>query len=212
MYNPFHKILQIYNAGFRQSTDATCGPTSMALATMGLGLELKQESEWINSSFSQWMPVDQFLERGMALHELQFISQLIYGQEIDIVMRRSYPENLPLFLNDIQNSFQTMRSVIIVNYQQDDFIYTAPHPSGNPHYSPIVDWNQSQNEIWIADVDPAIKVPYWVKIESIFQSMSNCNPAINLPRGWLVLYKRTPNSQSSALSQNQSCTGQYVME
>ncbi len=190
MNNPFHKILQIYNAGFRQSTDATCGPASIALATMGFGLPLKQESEWINNNFSEWMPVDQFLARGMALHELQFISQLIYGDHIEVVTRRSFPENLPIFLHDIQNAFRTMRSVVIVNYQQDDFGYTTPHPSKNPHYSPLIDWDPIQNSVLIADVDPEVKEPHWVAVEAIFQSMSHHNPAINLPRGWLVLYIR----------------------
>lgn len=190
MRNLFHKILHVYNTGFRQSTDATCGPASVALATVGLGFRLKKESEWRNNTFLQWMPVDQFLDRGMALHELHFISQLIYGQKIDITMRRSYPENLPIFLNDIASSFQTMRSVIIVNYPQDDFVHTAPHPSGNPHYSPLIDWDENQSSVLIADVDPAIKEPYWVGIDAIFQSMSQCNPATKLPRGWLVVYKR----------------------
>ena len=190
MHNPFHKILQIYNTGFRQTTDATCGPASMSIAAAGFGLELKQESEWRNNAFSKWVPVDQFLDRGMAMHELQFTSQLIYGSKIDITMRRSFPENLPLFLHDVKNSFQTMRSVVIVNYPQDDFVHLAPHPSGNPHYSPLIDWDETQNKVLIADIDPALKEPYWVSVEAIFQSMNKCNPAFNLPRGWLVMYKR----------------------
>ena len=188
--NPFHRILQLYNDGFRQTHDATCGPASIALASIGLGLKIKQESEWINRDHARWMPVDQFLERGMALHELQFISQLIYGQDIDISTRRSYPENLSLFLSDVKCSFHNMDSVIIVNYQQDDFIANKSSPSGNPHYSPVVNLSWEKNEIMIADIDPEIQAPYWVKIENIFQSMSHCNPAFNIPRGWLVLRKR----------------------
>lgn len=190
MKTPFKKILQLHKDGFRQSTDATCGPASIALAAIGLGLEPKKESEWRNVNFSQWMHVHKFPERGMALHELQYISQLIYGQEIDIALRRSYPENFSLFLNDIEYSFETQRSVIIVNYQQDDFIHTAPIPSGNPHYSPVVNWDKRKNEVLIADVDPEVNEPYWVKIKEIFKSMSHCNPTNNLPRGWLVLYRR----------------------
>ena len=76
------------------------------------------------------------------------------------------------------------------NYQQDDFIENKSSPSGNPHYSPGVNLSWEKNEIMIADIDPEIQAPYWVKIENIFQSMSHCNPAFNIPRGWLVLRKR----------------------
>ena len=189
--NSLHdNLLKLYQASFRQSCDATCGPASIILATASLGLEQKQESEWVSSGFARWMPVNQFLERGMALHELQFISELIYGKKLDIVARRSYPENFPQFLNDIRCSFEQNNSVIIVNYLQDDFVHTTPAATGNPHYSPVVDWDKINHKILIADVDPAILEPYWVNIADIYQSMTHCNPAFNIPRGWLVLHKR----------------------
>ena len=190
MINPLDKILELYKAGFRQSCDVTCGPSSIILATVGLGLNLQQESDWVSANFARWVPVDHFLERGMMLQELQFTSELIYGKKLDIVARRSYPENLPVFTNDIRHSFQSKNSVIIVNYLQDDFVHTTPCASGNPHYSPVVDWDQPRNKILIADVDPAIQEPYWVNITDMFQSMSHCNPALNIPRGWLVIHKR----------------------
>lgn len=107
--NTFKKMLQFYKTGFRQDHEATCGPTSMILATLGFGFEKKQASEWINPRFSSWMPVEQFLERGMALHELQFISECIYENMINVIAKRAYPENFSLFWQDITDAFQTQK-------------------------------------------------------------------------------------------------------
>lgn len=184
--------MHLYEKGFRQKHHAMCGPASIILATQSLGLDAKEESEWTSQKYSAWMPVDDFLVRGMALHELQCTSELIYGEQIEILLRRAFPENYSLFLDDIEAYNQLQTSVIVINYRQDDFVSTNPDcQQGNPHYSLIIDWNSSKKEILIADVDFGIKKQYWVNIEAMFQSMNHCNPAIGIPRGWLVLRKRS---------------------
>lgn len=186
----FEKILELYHTGFRQKSDATCGPASIILASMGLGFDIKSEVEWLDNRLAQWMPINQFPIRGMALHELQFVSELIYGQTIEIKIRRAYRENFPLFQQDIKDSFSIMNTVVVANFRQDDFISTTVCASGNPHYSPIAGWDESNQKLMVADVDPSVQEPYWITIEDIFQSMSHCNPAFGIPRGWLVLRKR----------------------
>ncbi len=184
-------MIQQYKEGFRQEHEATCGPASIILAALGLGLDKKQESEWISTRFSEFMPVHQFLDRGMALHELHFISELIYENRLDITVQRAYAEHYSLFLNDVKKSFKEHHSVIIVNYRQDDLLSSvAPCPHGNPHYSPIVGWNSKEDKVLLCDVDSSIEDVYWVNIKTLFQSMSQYNPVFNLPRGWLVLKKR----------------------
>ena len=191
MRNIFNKMIQLYKAGFRQEHEATCGPASIILATLGLGLEQKHESEWISTRFSRFMPVHQFLERGMALHELHFISELIYENRIDIRTQRAYEEHFSLFLNDVKESVQEKKSVIIVNYRQDDFVSNGVSCSqGNPHYSPIVGWDAKEDKVLLCDIDSSIQELYWVNIQTLYQSMSQYNPVFNLPRGWLVLKKR----------------------
>ena len=190
MKHLFEKILELYHTGFRQDSDATCGPASVILASQGLGIDMKSETEWLDKRLAQWMPVDQFPIRGMALHELLFVSELIYGQTIEIKVRRAYRENFSLFQQDIKNSFLTMNAVLVANFRQDDFISTTFCASGNPQYSPIIGWNENKNELMVADVDPSLQEPYWVTIDALFQSMSHCNPALGIPRGWLVLHKR----------------------
>ncbi|MDP1603961.1 MAG: phytochelatin synthase family protein [Legionella sp.] len=192
MSTPFNKMLKLYLAGFRQTTEATCGPASVILATQSLGLDIKQECEWRNSEFKPWMPVDQFMERGMALHELEFISELIFVKQIDVKATRAYPENFPVFLKDIKTSFNKENSVVIVNYRQTDFI-KHQGVDENPHYSPLVAWDKDAQKICVADVDPLVKEPYWVSIDDMFQSMSHSNFLYHLPRGWLVLYRRKSN-------------------
>lgn len=193
-------MIELYKAGFRQEHEATCGPASIILATIGLGFERKQESEWTNTSYSPWMPVHQFLERGMALHELHLISELVYENKLDITAKRAYGEDFPLFLKDIRESFRTKHSVIVANYRQDDFISNfVPCLQGNPHYSPIVGWKPKEGKVLLCDIDAAIQDLYWINIKTLFQSMSHYNPALNLPRGWLVLKKRD-NVASGLLS------------
>jgi hypothetical protein len=193
MSSVFTKMLKLYLAGFRQTNDATCGPASVILAADSLGLEIKQESEWRNSEFKPWMPVEQFLERGMALHELEFISELIYVRKIDVKARRAYPENFHVFLKDLKASFTKEKSVVIVNFRQTDFIVNPIGTDENPHYSPIIAWDSENKKICIADVDPLVPEPYWVSITDMFQSMSHSNFLYHLPRGWLVLYRRESN-------------------
>ena len=179
-----------YNAGFRQSCDATCGPASMILVAKGFDLETKEESAWQNSLFQRWLPVNEFLTRGMALHELQLITELIFGDQIEIILRRAYPENHAFFLDNIQRAFCSEDTIVIVNYRQNDFITTTHCDYGNPHYSPIVDYNKEENKVLIADVDNQVQAPYWVSIDAMFQSMNHRNPALNIPRGWLMIRKR----------------------
>jgi hypothetical protein len=187
----FSRLLHYYKKGLRQSHDATCGPISVILATLGLGFKKEKESKWRNPDLPHGMPVNEFLIRGMALYELQLISEMIYKQKIDIQLRRAYPENFELFLKDIEDFFLFKNSVLILNYRQDDFVsHNIACEHGNPHYSPVINWNSSQGKILIADVDPMIKEPYWVKIEDIFHSMAQINVVSELPRGWLKLRKR----------------------
>ena len=190
MTSPFNKMLKIYLNGFRQTTDATCGPASVILATLGLGLDTKQESEWRNTQFKPWMPVEHFLDRGMALHELEFISELIYVNQIDVKARRAYPENFSVFLNDLNTSFIEEKSIVIVNFRQTDFIINPIGTDENPHYSPIIGWDARRKKISVADVDPLVREPYWVGVDEMFQSMSHSNFLYHLPRGWIVLYSR----------------------
>jgi len=185
----FSKILKIYNAGYRQQHEATCGPSSVILAAYGLDLTIKNAEDWINPNFSRWLPVEKFLIRGMALHELYLTSELIYRQAMDIKIKRAYFSNYSLFEKDIQKSFQDLNSVITINYVQSDIVQTFNQDDKTGHYSPIIDFNESEDKILIADVDPEVKLAYWANIKDVFQSMSQVLPALGLPRGWLVLSK-----------------------
>lgn len=66
MDDPFKTRLRFYNDGFRQNSDSTCGPASVIFSALSLGLEKKQESAWRKTKFKPWIPVDNFLQRGMA--------------------------------------------------------------------------------------------------------------------------------------------------
>lgn len=189
MDNLFSRLEQAYREGFRQSSNTTCGPASVILASRGLGFKPENESRWSEEKLSRWLPITEFSIRGMALHELQFASELIYEQKIDIQLRRAYPENFLLFLKDIEEFFLLQNTVIIVNYLQDDFVFTNLCEHGNPHYSPVISWGSVKNEILIADVDPDVQEPYWVSVETMFRSMEK-STAMKIPRGWLKLRKR----------------------
>lgn len=87
--------------------------------------------------------------------------------------------------------FKLRNTVVIVNYRQDDFFsHVALCPQGNPHYSPLVDWDPSKENVLLCDIDEVVQEPYWVNISELFQSMGHYNPAYHLPRGWLVIKKR----------------------
>ena len=87
----------------------------------------------------------------------------------------------------MKHSFEKILELYHTGFRQDDLISTTFCTSGNPHYSPIISWDENNHKLMVADVDPSLQEPYWVTIEDIFQSMSHCNPAFGIPRGWLVL-------------------------
>lgn len=187
---PRLRMAKLYQDGSRQTQDSTCGPASVILACLSLGLEKKEESDWRKPELKTWMPVDDFLQRGMAIHELQFVSEMIFPKRLEVQFRRAYPENYPQFLSDLKSCFQQTKQVIICNFLQKDFVKNLTDPSGDPHYSPLLDFDEGQQKIQVADVDPLVHEPYWTDIKLMFQSMSIANPAFNLPRGWLILTRR----------------------
>ena len=186
--NPYQKMLKLYNNGFRQTTPATCGPASVILVAQGLGLEATPESLWHDHRFAKWLPVDKFPERGIALHELCFLSEIIYCNKLEITLKRAYPENFHAFKQDLILAAGDKRTVIIVNYLQDNFIKTTTCWENNPHYSPVIALNE-QGEVLIADIDAQVKEPYWVPIEQMCQSMNQINSEFGIPRGYLILKK-----------------------
>jgi hypothetical protein len=191
MKNPSIKMLELYKAGFRQAHESTCGPASVILSTQVLGLDIRQESDWIDIRFEKYFPVGDFLERGMALHELHFISEMLYSKNLEIIERRAYQENYSLFVEDLIQVFNTGNAVIIVNYKQVDFVANLTHcPLGHPHYSPVAHCDVENNKILIADIDFNVSEPYWVTFQEMFKSMSDCHPVFNIPRGWLILKRR----------------------
>lgn len=183
-------VFKLYEEGFRQQHGSTCGPASVILAATALGVEPKTEMAWRANTYAKWFPINEFLDRGMSLHELQVISELVFAHKIEIQSRRAYKQNLNLFKEDINRSFHSMNSVIIVNFRQNDFIVATTHPLGNPHYSPILGWDNN-NQVLIADVDATLNFAYWLDIEVLFTSMSQINLSLGIPRGWLVVSKLT---------------------
>ncbi len=185
---PAHIMLEHYLEGFRQSTDTSCGPASVILAAIGLGLDYCQENCWQAECFAQWLPVHDFHKRGMALHELGFLSEIIFARQLEVRYQRAYPANDAVFKDDIQRATKEQQAVVVVNFLQDDFVdINSKAKDGSPHYSPVM--NSTSSHILVADVDFNITYPYWVHIEDMFNSMAKINPAYNLPRGWLVLRK-----------------------
>jgi hypothetical protein len=188
----FERILALYAQGLRQRHECTCGPASAILAGAALGLHKKNEEDWRNPAYSRWVPTDQFLVRGMALHELQFTTEFVFANQLQVSMTRAFQENEDLFRRTIVEAVVSEESVVIFNYCQDDFFGETGSTQGNPHYSVLAGYNAKDDKILIADVDSEVKEPYWVDISALFKSMSRINPAFGIPRGWLVLKRINP--------------------
>ena len=90
----FGRILERYERGFRQATECSCGPASLILVSEALGLPAKEESACYDPNFGKWLRVAEFGTRGMAIHELALAAELIFGSEVEVLLRRAFPENL----------------------------------------------------------------------------------------------------------------------
>lgn len=183
-------ILEHYRNGYRQKHECTCGPSSLALAAASIGLPFEPEDSWLKEAYSRWFPVTDFLRRGMALHEAQLVTELVFQGAAEVLLRRAYPENFDLFRQDVEGLATIGDGAIALNFAQDHLTGAAIENQGNPHYSPVAGFDPKTGLIVIADVDAEILEPYSVKIDKAFESMGFVNPAFNLPRGWLVIRRR----------------------
>jgi hypothetical protein len=187
----FENILVLHKAGHRQQHPCTCGPSSLSLVTQALGLDPKPEAAWLSQDFSRWIPVEKLTtERGMALHEAHLTTEVVYPQNVEITLRRAYPENKHQFLADLRDAAARNDVAVVINFAQDHVLEQPFQGQGSPHFSPVAGFDEHSNRVLIADVDYEIAEPYWVSVDRVFESMAMTNPAFKTPRGWLVVRKR----------------------
>ena len=185
------RILKLHQAGYRQEHPCTCGPSSVSLIAVALGLEKKPEAAWLDPRFSRWMPVEQFTtQRGMALHEAQLTTELVYPGLVEVSLRRAYPENLDLFLRDLEDSASSPDQALLMNFAQDHLLSQAFEGQGSPHFSPVAGYDPDMGRVLVADVDIEVSGPYWVPVQRAFEGMAFLNPAFQIPRGWLRIRRR----------------------
>jgi hypothetical protein len=190
----FEKIAKDVREGFRQQDIWSCGPASVNLVLRAIGLDAKPETAWTDPKFSRWVPVDQFTVRGMAIHELQFTCEMLFGDQFEFVLRRAFPENEVQFAKDVESADSDENTAVILNFRQDDLIEQTPGPQGHPHYSPVAGFRFNEvtdnAEILVADVDAEVKEPFWADMDKVFKSMGEINPAFGIPRGWIFMKRR----------------------
>lgn len=185
----FNKISEVYATGYRQRHPCLCGPSSIALAAYGLDLPLKSENEFTDLRFSRWVPTQEFVDRGMALHEAQFLAEMLYGGELEVCLRRAYSENRAALHEDLAHADRG-QVALVFNFTQDTLLDRPFEGHGNPHYSVLCAHDKATETVWIADVDPEITAPYPVSEARLFSAMAIMNPKVGLPRGWLTLRRR----------------------
>lgn len=186
--NPVWKEIENLHArGFRQKSECTCGPSSLSLVSMAMGIPGVSEESWISEDKKRWLAIDQFPVRGLALPELALAAELGLREKIEVSLRRAFPENEQVFHEDLKLASRAGHALIL-NFAQDTALSRPFTEQGNPHFSPVADLRG--DSVLIADVDPEIKSAYWVPIRLVYQSMALTNPAFGIPRGWIVIRKR----------------------
>ena len=190
-HTTFNRILELYHSGHRQEHPCTCGPASVSLVAQALGCAKKPESAWLAPELSRWVPVEQFTtKRGMALHEANFTTEMVYSHNLDVQLRRAFPENIALFKADLEEAATRDDIALVMNFTQDHALSQPMQGQGSPHFSPISGYDTETGEILVCDVDFEIPTPYWISVERAFESMAFINPAFKMPRGWLRIRSR----------------------
>ncbi len=188
----YSKILALHQAGHRQLHPCTCGPSSLSLVTQALGLEVKPESDWLKPAFAKFIPLTELTTtRGMALHEAHFTTELVFPNELEIKLKRAFPENLPEFIKDLEEVSARDDTAVVINFTQDHLLDQPFQAQGSPHYSPVAGFDALDRRLLVADVDYEIPEPYWVSVEKAFEGMAFINPAFQTPRGWLLIRRRS---------------------
>ncbi|HLD98884.1 MAG TPA: phytochelatin synthase family protein [Bdellovibrionota bacterium] len=187
----FQRILKRYESGFRQATECSCGPASLVLIADALGLPAKEESACYDPKFGKWLRVDEFENRGMAIHELALAAELIFGSEVEVLLRRAFPENLHQFISDLKECRDRDQSTMILNFAQDHVTGRTFQDQGYPHHSPVAGFDEKGVQVLIADVDSEVTAAKLVPVSTVFEAMAFMNPAFGVPRGWLLIRKRS---------------------
>lgn len=190
MKHPFEIIMSKHQQGFRQQHECLCGPASLSLVSEAMGLGTISEETWVSPKWKKWMPCEDFLVRGLALHELLFMAEVTLGQQVEITLSRAYPENKEKFLDDLREASTCNDYGLILNFAQDHLMGRPFDDQGYPHYSPVGAYVVKAQEILVADIDREIPRAYKVSVDRAFQGMTFTNPAFGVPRGWLKLRRR----------------------
>src|ERR1700733_10658552 len=114
----FSRIESLHRDGFRQRSECTCGPSSLSLVSIAMGLPNQTEEFWISEDKRRWLSVDQFPNRGMALHELALAAELGLREKVEVRLRRAFPENERAFQEDLELVARS-GDAMILNFAQD---------------------------------------------------------------------------------------------
>ncbi|KAK1931327.1 Glutathione gamma-glutamylcysteinyltransferase [Phytophthora citrophthora] len=173
-----------------QSEPAYCGLSTLTMCLNALQIDpgrlWKGPWRWFSEElFDCCTSLSVAKERGISMTE--FVCLANCNGVLAESFRATKDFTLEQFREIVKHSCSTNSEIVVLNYSRRVLGQT-----GDGHFSPIGGYHAERDMVLLMDVARFKYPPHWVKLSRVFEAMRLVVPAMNKPRG-LVILKEAPH-------------------
>eukprot|EP00644_Phytophthora_capsici_P000450 jgi/Phyca11/560311/estExt2_Genewise1.C_PHYCAscaffold_40872 len=173
-----------------QSEPAYCGLSTLTMCLNALQIDpgrlWKGPWRWFSEElFDCCTSLSVAKERGISMTE--FVCLANCNGVVAESYRATNDFTLEQFREIVKRSCLTSSEIVVLNYSRKVLGQT-----GDGHFSPIGGYHAERDMVLLMDVARFKYPPHWVKLSLVFEAMCLVVPAMNKPRG-LVILKAAPH-------------------
>ncbi|TDH71750.1 hypothetical protein CCR75_001096 [Bremia lactucae] len=183
--NYMHIYFPLAEQFITQAEPAYCGLATLAMCLNALQIDpgrlWKGPWRWFSEElFECCTSLSVAKEKGISLSEFLYLARC--NGVITEDYRATKDFTLEHFRDIVKRSCATSSEIVVLNYSRKVLGQT-----GDGHFSPIGGYHAQEDMVLLMDVARFKYPPHWVKLSRMFESMQLVDPAMNLPRGLVVL-------------------------
>lgn len=167
-----------------QAEPTFCGLGTLVTALNALGIDpartWKGPWRWFSEELLDCcVPLERVRARGMDLDELARVARCNGAQ---VALARSDEADIAAFREVVRRTSRG-DGVLVAAYDR-----AALGQTGSGHFSPVAGYHAQRDLVLVLDVARFKYPPHWVPVTSLWQAMSEVDPATGRSRGYLVLH------------------------
>ncbi|KAL3662344.1 hypothetical protein V7S43_012671 [Phytophthora oleae] len=173
-----------------QSEPAYCGLSTLTMCLNALQIDpgrlWKGPWRWFSEElFDCCTSLNVAKERGISMTE--FVCLANCNGVLTEAYRATNDFTLEQFRDIVKHSCATNSEIVVLNYSR-----MVLGQTGDGHFSPIGGYHAVRDMVLLLDVARFKYPPHWVKLSRVFEAMRYVVPAMNKPRG-LVILREAPH-------------------